>query len=75
MVYKIYFEMLMPFLGKHIFHRGEFNSFQYLPESNRFFPNPKTLAQILNDCGIERIQTYDHMMGIITQQVGYVKEW
>ncbi|MBL8012914.1 MAG: ubiquinone/menaquinone biosynthesis methyltransferase [Candidatus Omnitrophica bacterium] len=72
-VYKSYFETLMPFLGKHVFHRQECNSFKYLPESNRFFPDPKTLTAFMQESGMEKIKSYSYMMGIISLQVGYVK--
>ena len=71
-VYKLYFETLMPFLGEHVFHRQEFNSFKYLPESNRFFPSPGELAELFKECGMEKVVQYEYMMGIISQQVGYV---
>lgn len=72
MVYKFYFEALMPFLGKHIFHRGEFNSFRYLPESNKFFPASEKLCEILHDCGITEVRTHSYMWGIVSQLVGRV---
>lgn len=72
MIYTLYFENIMPFLGRHIFHRGEFNSFKYLPESNKFFPSAEKLRAILYECGIKSVETFSHMMGIVSQQVGKV---
>ncbi len=72
MIYNIYFENIMPFLGRHVFHRGEFNSFKYLPESNKFFPSAEGLKAVLQECGIRNIKTYSHMMGIVSQQIGLV---
>lgn len=72
LIYKFYFEGVMPFLGRHIFHRGEFNSFRYLPESNKFFPSTDKLRAILHDCGIKQVRTHSYMWGIVSQQVGWV---
>lgn len=69
-VYMMYFEKLMPFLGKHIFHRGEFNSFQYLPESNKFFPPVNELVGMMEECGMREVKTYKYMMGVVSQWVG-----
>lgn len=71
-IYKLYFEGIMPFLGQHIFHRGEFNSFRYLPESNKFFPSAEKLREILLDCGIKQVRTNSYMWGIVSQQVGRI---
>ncbi len=68
--YTIFFEKLMPFLGKHIFHRGEFNSFQYLPESNKFFPPVNELVAMMEICGIREVRTYKYMTGVVSQWVG-----
>ncbi len=70
-IYKLYFETLMPFLGRHIFHRGEFNSFKYLPESNKYFPDACALKDILTECGLKNVKTHTHMMGIVSQQIGF----
>lgn len=72
LIYKFYFEGVMPFLGRHIFHRGEFNSFRYLPESNKLFLSAEKLREILHDCGIKEVRTYSYMWGIVSQQIGRV---
>lgn len=69
-VYKIYFETLIPFLGRTLFHRHEFNSFQYLPESNKFFPAPDELVKIFIACGLKDVKRHDFMLGGISQQIG-----
>lgn len=69
-VYAAYFERLIPFLGKHIFHRGEFNSFAYLPMSNRFFPQPAELARLFEETGFQNIRTHSYLFGAIAQQTG-----
>ncbi len=71
-IYRLYFEKIVPTLGHYIFHRGEFNSFKYLPESNKFFPEPDKLKEILRGCGIKDIKTHQYMNGIVSQQIGYV---
>lgn len=70
-LYNIYFRRLIPFLGKHIFHRGEFNSFQYLSASNDYFPSPEALIKICLDAGFEHPKIYDHMLGGVSQQIAW----
>jgi demethylmenaquinone methyltransferase/2-methoxy-6-polyprenyl-1,4-benzoquinol methylase len=72
LIYKIYFEIITPFLGKAIFHRQEFNSFKYLSESNKFFPPPKELVEIFASCGLKHVKNYNFMLGGISQQTGIV---
>lgn len=69
-LYALYFENVMPFLGKNIFHRGEFNSFEYLPKSNRHFPPPGEIADRMTRLGLEDVQVYDYLLGGISQQLG-----
>ncbi|MCA9395343.1 MAG: ubiquinone/menaquinone biosynthesis methyltransferase [Candidatus Omnitrophica bacterium] len=67
LIYRAYFENLLPFLGRHLFHRGEFNSFRYLPESNKNFPTPTQLRATLTASGLRDIQTYTYMGGTVLQ--------
>jgi len=69
-LYRNYFERLIPFLGKHLFHRGEFNSFAYLPASNRYFPSPEELIFRMKALGLGEFQCYDYLFGGIAQQIG-----
>jgi len=71
-IYKMYFETIIPFLGKMIFHRNEFNSFRYLPESNKFFPPPQKLVKIFEECSLKNVKNYNFMLGGINQQLGIV---
>lgn len=68
-IYEIYFGRVIPWLGKTFFHRGEFNSFSYLPESNRFFPTPAELETLLNEAGFAEIRSFKYMLGAITAQI------
>lgn len=68
-VHEIYFRRIIPFLGKHIFHRGEFNSFAYLPNSGKYFPNQRELAAIFQELGFQNVKNYDYMLGAIAQQI------
>lgn len=68
-LYQLYFGRFIPFLGKTLFHRGEFNSFQYLPSSNRYFPEQDELAAILQKLGFQNVRNYDYMFGAVAQQV------
>jgi demethylmenaquinone methyltransferase / 2-methoxy-6-polyprenyl-1,4-benzoquinol methylase len=73
MIYTVQFKHIAPVLGKIIFHRGEFNSFKYLPESNRYFPDQRTLVSIFKDLGLEDVQHFDYWFGAVSQQIGVVR--
>ena len=70
--YELHFRRLAPILGKLIFHRGEFNSFRYLPESNRYFPDQRALCGIMAELGLEDVKCYDYWRGAVSQQVARV---
>lgn len=71
-VYELHFRRLAPLLGKLLFHRGEFNSFRYLPESNRYFPDQATLCVILRELGLEDVRNHDFWRGAVAQQIATV---
>lgn len=70
--YEIHFRRIAPILGKLVFHRGEFNSFRYLPESNRYFPDQETLAGIMREIGLADVRVFDHWRGAVSQQIATV---
>lgn len=72
-VYTLQFKHIAPLLGKLIFHRHEFNSFKYLPESNRYFPDQWALAEIFRQLGYVDIREYDYWFGAVAQQVATVQ--
>lgn len=72
LIYTIQFKHVAPVLGKIIFHRGEYNSFRYLPESNKYFPDQITLSEIFRDMGFVNVQIYDYWFGAVSQQVARV---
>lgn len=69
-LYHLHFETLIPFLGRHIFHRGEFNSFAYLSRSNRYFPGQDQLVPLFEQNGFEKVRNINYMFGAVAQQVG-----
>lgn len=71
-VHKVYFRTFIPFLGKTIFHRGEFNSFAYLPKSGDYFPVQRELVEIFKKLGLSNVERKDYMLGSISQQKGVV---
>jgi demethylmenaquinone methyltransferase/2-methoxy-6-polyprenyl-1,4-benzoquinol methylase len=70
--YRIYFYHVAPLIGKAVFHRGEFNSFRYLPESNRYFPDQRALVGIFEQLELQNVRNYDYWIGAVAQQVGLV---
>jgi demethylmenaquinone methyltransferase/2-methoxy-6-polyprenyl-1,4-benzoquinol methylase len=70
-IYWLYFENIAPLIGKILFHIGEFNSFRYLPESNKDFPNQSQLCEIMKNVGFKNIKNYNYFLGAVGQQVCY----
>ena len=73
-LYQVYFYHVAPILGKIVFHRGEFNSFRYLPESNRYFPDQSQLAALFRRLGLEDVRIHEYWLGAVAQQVGRVPQ-
>jgi demethylmenaquinone methyltransferase/2-methoxy-6-polyprenyl-1,4-benzoquinol methylase len=71
-IHKIYFRTFVPFLGKTFFHRGEFNSFAYLPTSGEYFPQQEQLVKIFEELGLKNVRRHDFMLGAISQQIATV---
>ncbi len=71
-VHQVYFRGFIPWLGKTFFHRGEFNSFGYLPNSGKYFPSQAGLAAIFSELGFSNVRRRDFMLGAISQQTGEV---
>lgn len=72
MLYELHFKRIAPLLGKAVFHRGEFNSFRYLPESNKYFPPQDVLCELIAEIGLTDIRNYDYWRGAVAQQVATV---
>jgi demethylmenaquinone methyltransferase/2-methoxy-6-polyprenyl-1,4-benzoquinol methylase len=68
-LYHLYFERWIPFLGKRVFHKGEFNSFEYLPKSNRYYPNPDVIAGMMSECHFRNITIHEYLLGGIVQHI------
>jgi demethylmenaquinone methyltransferase/2-methoxy-6-polyprenyl-1,4-benzoquinol methylase len=71
-IYWVYFCHIAPLLGKLIFHRGEFNSFRYLSESNKYYPNQKELVGLFEKYGLTNVRNFNYWVGAVAQQVGNV---
>jgi len=74
LAYDLYFRRIAPVLGKLYFHRGEFNSFRYLPESNRYFPDQESLVRIMEELGLVDVRLFDHWRGAVSQQTATVPQ-
>lgn len=72
MIYEVQFKRVAPILGKIIFHRGEYNSFRYLPESNKYFPDQSKLVSIFEQVGFDQVRNFDIWFGAVAQQIARV---
>lgn len=70
MLYHIYYENLMPWLGEVLFHRNEYNSFAYLSISNKYFPDSTEIMKMMHDTGFKAVYDKQYMLGGVAQQVG-----
>ena len=68
-LYYLYYENLMPWLGKVLFHRGEYNSFFYLSTSNKYFPDPSSIKVMMRQGGFKNIQNKEYMFGGLAQYI------
>jgi len=71
-LHKLYFRTFIPFLGKTLFHRGEFNSFDYLPTSGQYFPKQAELVKLFEALGLRDVLRHDFMFGALSEQVAIV---
>lgn len=67
-VYYLYLFRLAPYIGGLISGRRE--AYSYLPESIREFPSPEQVVRIMEEAGLERVETYRLSLGAATVQVG-----
>jgi demethylmenaquinone methyltransferase/2-methoxy-6-polyprenyl-1,4-benzoquinol methylase len=69
-LYHIYYEKLMPWLGQVLFHRNEYNSFAYLSISNKYFPDSEEIMNMMRNVGFKGVYDSHYMLGGVAQQVG-----
>ncbi len=69
-LYHVYYETLMPWLGRIFFHRNEYNSFAYLSVSNKHFPSSEEIMVMMREAGFIGIYERQYMLGGVAQQVG-----
>jgi demethylmenaquinone methyltransferase/2-methoxy-6-polyprenyl-1,4-benzoquinol methylase len=69
LAYQAYFYHIAPLIGKLVFHRGEFNSFRYLPESNKYFPDQREMEALFIEAGYRNVKTYSFWLGAVAQQI------
>ena len=67
--YRVWFDRAVPALGRVA---GDPEAYSYLPDSVRRFPDPRTLAGVLDGCGLTRVRYLLTAGGIIALHVGTV---
>ncbi len=68
-VYDAYSFSILPRLGKAVARDAA--SYQYLAESIRMHPDQQTLAQMMNEVGLERCEWFDLHAGIVAVHRGF----
>ncbi|MEI6438389.1 MAG: class I SAM-dependent methyltransferase [Candidatus Omnitrophota bacterium] len=69
-LHHVYFDRLMPFLGRAVFHRHEFNSFEYLSRSSRYFPVENEIMAMMSGAGFRDVHGKSFMLGGVAYQSG-----
>jgi demethylmenaquinone methyltransferase/2-methoxy-6-polyprenyl-1,4-benzoquinol methylase len=65
--FSLWFDRIVPLLGSF---SDDSEAYTYLPESVRSFPNPRRLAELMHDAGIERVRWTVLAGGIIAIHSG-----
>lgn len=67
--YDTYSFKVLPWLGKRVAHDPD--SYRYLAESIRMHPDQKTLAKMMGDAGLSRVEYFNLSVGIVALHRGY----
>ncbi|HEU6456572.1 MAG TPA: bifunctional demethylmenaquinone methyltransferase/2-methoxy-6-polyprenyl-1,4-benzoquinol methylase UbiE [Roseateles sp.] len=67
--YDLYSFKLLPWLGEKV--AGDAASYRYLAESIRMHPDQKTLAALMEQVGLERVEYFNMTAGIVALHRGY----
>lgn len=67
--YDLYSFKLLPWLGEKV--AGDAASYRYLAESIRMHPDQKTLAGMMEQVGLERVEYFNMTAGIVALHRGY----
>lgn len=67
-LYWIYFEKIIPLLGKLIAHKKD--AYKYLYESSKAFPHQKELAKMFEENGLENTVYYNLFGGVVAVVLG-----
>lgn len=67
--YDLYSFKLLPWLGEKV--AGDAASYRYLAESIRMHPDQKTLATMMEQVGLERVEYFNMTAGIVALHRGY----
>lgn len=68
-VYDVYSFSVLPWLGKRV--AGDADSYQYLAESIRKFPDQETLQRMMQDAGLEDCSYHNLTGGIVALHKGF----
>ncbi|HZT31737.1 MAG TPA: bifunctional demethylmenaquinone methyltransferase/2-methoxy-6-polyprenyl-1,4-benzoquinol methylase UbiE [Bryobacteraceae bacterium] len=67
-LYNFYSRRILPLIGGAL--SGSRDAYTYLPESVRKFPSGEHLAQMMRECGFERVEFERLTMGIVALHLG-----
>jgi len=67
--YDLYSFKVLPWLGERV--AGDAAAYRYLAESIRMHPDQETLAAMLRDAGLERVEVFNLAAGVVAVHRGY----
>ncbi len=68
-VYDLYSFKVLPWMGQKVANDAE--SYRYLAESIRMHPDQQTLAEMMSEAGLERVQYFNLAAGAVALHRGY----
>jgi demethylmenaquinone methyltransferase/2-methoxy-6-polyprenyl-1,4-benzoquinol methylase len=71
--HRLWFDRLVPGIGRIADRRGSGSAYSYLPASVRRFPNPATLGATMYRCGLDDVRYRQLGGGIVALHVGTVR--
>jgi demethylmenaquinone methyltransferase/2-methoxy-6-polyprenyl-1,4-benzoquinol methylase len=67
--YDAYSFMVLPWLGERV--AGDGAAYRYLAESIRVHPDQKTLAAMMERCGLSQVEYFNLAAGVVAVHRGY----
>lgn len=68
-IFKIYFNVLMPFIARLFCKNNEYSPYEYLAFSSENYPEQAKIIKVLEENRFKEVLNYNYLFGAIAQQV------